>query len=32
MNCIDEIKRELKYMDEMKKSGRPSSKNKNDIN
>ena len=32
MNCVDEIKRELKCMDEIKKSGEPLSKNKNDAN
>ena len=30
MNCGDEIKRELKCVDEIKKSGEPLSKNRND--
>ena len=32
MNCVDEIKRELRCMDEIKENDKPSSKNKNDVN
>ena len=32
MNCVDEIKRDLKCMDEIKENGGLLSKNKNDVN
>ena len=32
MNCVDKIKKELKYIDEFKESDDPLSKNKNDEN
>ena len=32
MNCVDEIKKVLKYMDEIKEGGGPLSKNRNNAN